>query len=78
MGIGYIPNLVVTTSVEDDEPGEDEPGDRPSAVDSIEDAGHVTVYNLQGVKVLDTDNVKAVNTLKKGIYVVIGRKVAVR
>lgn len=38
--------------------------------------GRTVVYNLFGVKVLDTDDASQISTLKKGIYVVNGKKVA--
>lgn len=36
------------------------------------------VYNITGVKVLDTDNAEDLNTLSKGIYIINNRKVIVR
>lgn len=36
------------------------------------------VYNLMGVKVLDTDNVAEISTLAKGLYIVNGKKTAIR
>lgn len=36
------------------------------------------VYNLMGVKVLDTDDAAEVNNLAKGLYIVNGKKVAIR
>lgn len=54
--------------------------DVAAGVEAVEvaPATHWTVYNLQGMKVLDTDNEAAVNELKSGIYVVNGKKIAVR
>lgn len=52
-----------------------------AGVDAVEVApvvNHWTVYNLMGVKVLDTDNEAAVNELANGIYVINGKKVAIR
>lgn len=40
--------------------------------------GRTVVYNLMGMKVLDTDDASAVKNLAKGIYIVNGKKVAVR
>lgn len=39
---------------------------------------HWTVYNLSGVKVLDTDNKSDLDMLSTGIYIINGKKVAVR
>lgn len=36
------------------------------------------VYNITGVKVLDTDNAEDLNTLSRGIYIINNRKVIVR
>ncbi|MCC8072251.1 MAG: hypothetical protein LIO90_10690 [Bacteroidales bacterium] len=41
-------------------------------------ASHFTVYNLQGIKVMETADKSALEGLRKGIYVVNGRKVMVR
>lgn len=52
-----------------------------AGLDAVEVApvvNHWTVYNLMGVKVLDTDNEAAVNELANGIYVINGKKVAIR
>lgn len=40
--------------------------------------GVYVVYNLQGIKVMETENVADVNNLPKGIYIVNGSKVVVR
>lgn len=40
--------------------------------------GRYVGYTLTGVKVLDTDNAADINTLAKGIYVINGKKVAVK
>ena len=37
-----------------------------------------TVYNMTGVKVLDTENAEDLNNLPKGIYIINGNKVIVR
>lgn len=55
--------------------------DNPAGIDAVEveaPATHWTVYNLMGVKVLDTDNEAALNELANGIYVINGKKVAIR
>lgn len=39
---------------------------------------HWTVYNLSGVKVLDTDNKSDLDMLGTGIYIINGKKVAIR
>ena len=42
------------------------------------DEGKVTVYSLNGVKVLDNADRDALKTLKKGIYIVNGKKTVVK
>ena len=39
--------------------------------------GHVTVYNLQGVLVLETDDAAALKTLQNGAYIVNGKKMII-
>ena len=39
--------------------------------------GHVTVYNLQGVPVLETDDAAALKTLQNGAYIVNGKKMII-
>ena len=54
-----------------------EPDDTTTAVDDIEEEGtglH-TVYNLTGVKVLETTNSDQLLTLPKGLYIINGKKV---
>lgn len=68
VGTFYLTNVVLSTT-------------NPAGVDAVEVApvvNHWTVYNLMGVKVLDTDNEAAVNELANGIYVINGKKVAIR
>lgn len=68
VGTFYLTNVVLSTT-------------KPAGVDAVEVApvvNHWTVYNLMGVKVLDTDNEAAVNELANGIYVINGKKVAIR
>lgn len=67
VGTFYMTNVVLSTT-------------KPAGVDAVEVApvvNHWTVYNLMGVKVLDTDNEAAVNELANGIYVINGKKVAI-
>lgn len=53
--------------------------DDPSGVEKVETTlKNITVYNLNGVKVLDTDNANALNSLRPGIYVVNGKKVVIK
>ncbi|MDE6768393.1 MAG: hypothetical protein K2J78_01565 [Muribaculaceae bacterium] len=73
-GTFYINNVKVealleagTTAVEEIEVAPVAPGVESS---------RIVVYNLLGVKVLDTDDASQLNTLKKGIYIVNGKKVA--
>ena len=40
--------------------------------------GVYRVYNLQGVKVMETNDVSEINNLSKGIYIVNGKKVVVK
>lgn len=53
--------------------------DDSSGVDNIvisaNDNNRTVVYNLMGVKVLDTDNASLLSTLPKGLYIVNGKKV---
>lgn len=67
VGTFYMTNVVLSTKA-------------PAGLDAVAVApvAHWTVYNLHGVKVLDTDCEAAVNELPAGIYVVNGKKVAVR
>ena len=46
--------------------------------DIIEGNNYWVVYNITGVKVLDTDNAEDLNTLSRGIYIINNRKVIVR
>lgn len=45
---------------------------------AVADDGRTVVYNLQGVKVLDTTDVSQIGKLSKGIYIINGKKVVVR
>lgn len=46
--------------------------------DIVEGNNYWVVYNITGVKVLDTDNAEDLNTLSRGIYIINNRKVIVR
>lgn len=52
----------------------------PAGVDKLlgdeGETGILKVYNLQGIKVMETENPDALNSLTKGIYIINGRKVA--
>ncbi len=68
VGSFYMTNVVLTTT-------------NPAGLDAVEVAPAVDrwiVYNLMGVKVLDTDNEAALGELANGIYVINGKKVAIR
>lgn len=43
-------------------------------IESDSESGRISVYNLQGVKVLETMNSQDLNTLSKGIYIINGKK----
>ena len=60
--------------------GEILPIDESSAITEIrqeQDAEHITVYNLQGVLVLETDDAAALKTLQNGAYIVNGKKMII-
>ena len=46
--------------------------------DIIEENNQWIVYNMTGIKVLDTDNAEILNTLPKGIYIINGKKIIVK
>ena len=46
--------------------------------DIVEGNNYWVVYNITGVKVLDTDNAEDLKTLSRGIYIINNRKVIVR
>lgn len=73
-----VSNWVYEGEEEDkgDEPGTDDPD--TGSVSSIEANNGVVVYNLNGVKILESDNAASVNTLPKGLYIVNGKKVVVK
>ena len=76
VGTLYMTNFQVYGPEAADEPGEDEPG--TGSVSTIEANNGVVVYNLNGVKVLDSANASEVNSLPKGLYIVNGKKVVVK
>lgn len=41
----------------------------------MENESHISVFNINGVKVLDTDNPSDLQTLPKGFYIINGKKV---
>lgn len=51
-----------------------------TSIESVLDGndGLISVYNLQGVKVLETRDASAIRELNKGIYIINGKKVAVK
>lgn len=53
--------------------------EKTSAVEVVPvvDNSRTVVYNLQGIKVLDTEDNSELNTLPRGIYIVNGKKIAV-
>ena len=60
--------------------GEILPIDESSAITEIRQDnadGHITVYNLQGVPVLETDDAAALKTLQNGAYIVNGKKMII-
>ena len=60
--------------------GEILPIDESSAITEIQQDnadGHVTVYNLQGVLVLETDDAADLKTLQSGAYIVNGKKMII-
>ena len=58
--------------------GEILPIDESSAITETQQAdGHVTVYNLQGVLVLETDDAADLKTLQNGAYIVNGKKMII-
>ncbi len=87
------PELVYTFTITEPEPAEpdepenpenpDEPDkpsvpDKPSAVTETQaEAEHITVYNLQGVLVLETDDAADLKTLQNGAYIVNGKKMII-
>ena len=50
----------------------------PTDIEDIIEENNWTVYNITGVKVLETENAEVLNTLPKGIYIINGKKVIVK
>ena len=64
---------------DDNNGGEDNPGDKPSYVDSLENIEYVDVYTTTGILVKKSVNASDIqNSLNKGIYIVNGQKVIVK
>ena len=55
----------------------DEPDEPASVTETQAEAGHIAVYNLQGVLVLETDDAAALKTLQNGAYIVNGKKMII-
>lgn len=74
-GINKEVNYELTTGTPK-EPSEE--GDDTTGIEGISSAKEVfTVYNLQGVKVLSGASASEVNGLRKGVYIVNGKKVII-
>ena len=72
------PELTYTYTIKAPEPVEPDEPDKPSSItETQQDAGHITVYNLQGVPVLETDDAAALKTLQNGAYIVNGKKMII-
>ncbi len=72
------PELVYTYTIKAPEPVEpDEPDDPSSITETQADTGHITVYNLQGVPVLETNDAADLKTLQNGAYIVNGKKMII-
>ncbi|MDE7081017.1 MAG: hypothetical protein K2O78_05125, partial [Muribaculaceae bacterium] len=52
--------------------------DISSIVDTFKAENKVTVYNLNGVRILDNADVEALRGLEKGMYVINGKKVVLK
>ncbi len=65
------PELTYTYTIKEPEPVEP---DEPSSITETQQTdGHITVYNLQGVLVLETDDAADLKTLQNGAYIVNGK-----
>lgn len=53
------------------------PGAGVESLVQPEDEGTYKVYNLQGVKVVETTDCNVLNSLPKGIYIINGKKIAI-
>lgn len=49
-----------------------------SGADIVRDENHFTVYGVDGVRILDTDDANVLDTLPAGLYIVNGKKVLIR
>ena len=49
-----------------------------AGVNGISTDGNIEVYNLQGVRILKSNDTSAVSTLENGIYIINGKKVIIR
>ena len=68
------PELVYTYTIKAPEPVEPDDPDEPSSItETQQDTEHITVYNLQGVPVLEADDAAALKTLQSGAYIVNGK-----
>ena len=68
------PELTYTYTIKAPEPVEpDEPDDPSSITETQQDTEHITVYNLQGVLVLETNDAADLKTLQNGAYIVNGK-----
>ena len=50
----------------------------PTDIEDINEESNWTVYNINGVKVLETTNANDLNKLAKGVYIINGNKVIVK
>ena len=57
--------------------GEEEPGSGVSAIEGVA-GGVIKVYNLQGMKVAEATDATEINHLPKGVYIVNGKKIAIK
>ena len=72
------PVLTYTYTIKEPEPVEPDEPDEPSSItETQQDAEHITVYNLQGVLVLETDDASGLKTLQNGAYIVNGKKMII-
>ena len=72
------PVLTYTYTIKEPEPVEPDEPDEPSSItETPTDAEHITVYNLQGVLVLETDDAADLKTLQNGAYIVNGKKMII-
>ena len=72
------PELVYTYTIKAPEPVKPDEPDKPSSItETQQDAGHITVYNLQGVPVLETNDAADLRKLSAGFYIVNGKKMVV-